>query len=266
MKTDEVTVILGAASGMGRAVAVTFAHSGRLILADRDESALKLAVEELSEAGASAEGVVCDITDVGDLKRVAEAAGPFRSLVLTAGLSPTMAPAERIYEVNLRGTALVLETFTPLVSTGSAGVCFASTAGHMADFSAYAPVFDDPLAGGLLDRLHAIGGDAVDDPHWAYMVSKNGVQRLVRRYAKAWGQLGGRLTSVSPGIIDTPMGRQEMAAQPFMANIVEDTPLQRQGLAQEVARAAHFLCSDEASFISGCDLLVDGGYIGASGF
>ena len=260
------SVVVGAASGMGRAVAELFAGQSRLVLADRNAEAVAAVAAELPAGpdGAPVEALECDVTDPAAVGRVAAAAGPFRSLVVTAGLSPTMAPAARIYDVNLRGTALVLEHFAPLASTGSAAVCFASTAGHLMDCSPYWPVLDEPLSDRLLDRLREVGGDTVDDPAMAYMLSKAGVMRLVRRSAMAWGHRGARLVSVSPGIIDTPMGQQEMAAQAVMSDMVAATPLQRQGAAREVARVAHFLCSDDASFVSGCDLLVDGGWVGSA--
>jgi NAD(P)-dependent dehydrogenase (short-subunit alcohol dehydrogenase family) len=175
-----------------------------------------------------------------------------------------MAPGPRIYEVNLRGTALVLNAFLGKAGPGSAAVCFASTAGHMMDVSQYSSALDDPLAPDFSERLHALGGDSVDDPAMAYVLSKAGVLRLVRHSAMAWGKRGARVVSISPGIIDTPMGRQEYESQPAMAQMVETTPLQRQASPDEVARVAHFLCSDGASFVSACDVLVDGGYIGAN--
>jgi NAD(P)-dependent dehydrogenase (short-subunit alcohol dehydrogenase family) len=175
-----------------------------------------------------------------------------------------MAPGPRIYDVNLRGTAHVLDAFLEFAGPGSAAVCFASTAGHMMDVSQYAPALDEPLAAEFSDRLHAIGGDAVDDPAMAYVLSKAGVMRLVRKRAAAWGKRGARLVSISPGIIDTPMGRQEYESQPAMADMVATTPLQRQASAEEVARVAQFLCSDGASFVSATDVLVDGGYIGSN--
>ncbi len=97
----------------------------------------------------------------------------------------------------------------------------------------------------------------------AYAWAKRGVQRLVCREAVRWGRAGGRICSVSPGIIDTPQGRQEAAAQPLMAALVNNTPLGREGRAEEVAAVVAFLLSDEASYVSGCDVLVDGGVCAA---
>jgi NAD(P)-dependent dehydrogenase (short-subunit alcohol dehydrogenase family) len=85
------------------------------------------------------------------------------------------------------------------------------------------------------------------------------VIRLAEREAVPWGALGGRVVSLSPGIIDTGMGQQEFAAQPMMAVMVEKTPLGRMGTDDEIASVVEFLCSDAASFITGSDILVDGG-------
>jgi NAD(P)-dependent dehydrogenase (short-subunit alcohol dehydrogenase family) len=249
---------------MGRAVAELFADEDRLVVADRDEAAVTKLAEELAAGGARVEALACDVTEPTSVRRLAEAAGEFRALVHTAGLSPTMAPGRRIYEVNLLGTALVLDAFLEFAGPASAAVCFASTAGHMMDVSQYAPALDDPLAPEFFERLHAIGGDLVEDSSMAYVLSKAGVMRLVRKRAAAWGKRGARVVSISPGIIDTPMGRQEYESQPAMADMVETTPLKRQASATEVARVAQFLCSDGASFVSACDVLVDGGYIGSN--
>lgn len=257
-------VVIGAGSGMGRAVAELFAGEDRLVLADRDEATVSQVAEVLTARGALVEAVTCDVTDAAAVRRLADVAGEFRALVHTAGLSPTMAPGRRIYEVNLQGTAHVLDAFLQFAGPTSAAVCFASTAGHMMDVTQYAPALDDPLADDFHERLHAIGGDLVDDPAMAYVLSKAGVMRLVRKRAAAWGERGARVVSISPGIIDTPMGRQEYESQPAMAQLVATTPLKRQASAEEVARVAQFLCSDGASFVSACDVLVDGGYIGSN--
>jgi NAD(P)-dependent dehydrogenase (short-subunit alcohol dehydrogenase family) len=103
----------------------------------------------------------------------------------------------------------------------------------------------------------------VEDPGAAYGLAKRGVQRLVQRAAVAWGVRGGRINSVSPGMIDTPMGRQEFEQQPLMQVMLDMTPLGREGTADELADAVTFLLSDAATFVTGTDLLVDGGIVAA---
>src|SRR5207247_11264664 len=107
----------------------------------------------------------------------------------------------------------------------------------------------------VLDRVAA----RVDDSGLAYAWAKHGVIRAAARAALTWGRRGGRVNSVSPGLIDTGMGRQEFEAQPFMQVMLDNTPLGRLGEADEVAAVVAFLVSDDASFISGVDILVDGG-------
>jgi NAD(P)-dependent dehydrogenase (short-subunit alcohol dehydrogenase family) len=101
----------------------------------------------------------------------------------------------------------------------------------------------------------------VDSPSSAYTVSKRGVKLLVERMSRSFGARGARIASISPGIIDTPMGRAEMEKAPIMHDLVKNSALPRVGRAEEVAAMAVFLCTPAASFITGTDILVDGGKI-----
>jgi NAD(P)-dependent dehydrogenase (short-subunit alcohol dehydrogenase family) len=87
------------------------------------------------------------------------------------------------------------------------------------------------------------------------------VHRLVRSKAAAWGARGARIVSVSPGINDTPMNRALEADQPIMQQIIASSPLGRRGTPDEIAAVVAFVTSDEASLLTGCDVLADGGMV-----
>ena len=270
MAGDDVVVITGAGGGMGLACTEAFAGRGVLVLADVHEDRLAPALAAAEAAGAPATGQVCDVTDAGAVTALFESVavrGRLRSLVHTVGLSPTMAEGRRVLDVDLVGAALVLEAATELVGPGTAAVFISSMAGHAVLWPELDPVLDEPLAPGFADRIEATVPEL--DGATGYVLAKRGVIRLCERWASAWGRRGGRLVSISPGLIDTEMGRLELASFPDMAAMGEATPVHRPGtgtlpgLPSDIAAVAAFLCSDAASFISGCDILVDGGLVGA---
>jgi NAD(P)-dependent dehydrogenase (short-subunit alcohol dehydrogenase family) len=251
---------------MGLACARRLAKRGPVLLAEFDEARLESALDTLRREAIEVEGIRCDVSCESDVRALAEALhqrGPLGSVVHTAGLSPMMAPADRIYDVNLTGTARISEAFRPLAERGSACVCISSMAGHTGERASSPEVdtiLDTPLEGDLLVRLEAAGsGLSPGDSGVAYQLSKWGVQRLVRREARAWGGRSARIVSLSPGIIDTPMGQFENERQPIMKEIAENTPLARMGTADEIAAVAAFLCSQDAAYVTGVDWLVDGG-------
>jgi NAD(P)-dependent dehydrogenase (short-subunit alcohol dehydrogenase family) len=261
-----VGIVTGAGSGIGAACAQQLAGTvDVLLLVDLDEAAVNARAAALAGRGAACEPFVADLTDglaVADLAARSRARGTLRSVVHAAGISPTMGTWRRILEVDLVASARLVEALRPLATTGTAIVCFASMAAHLGmDPSRVAAeaVLDDPLADGFLEAYCAAVGETARDPGTAYAWAKRGVQRLVGREAITLGRAGARICSISPGMIETPMGRREFEQQPLMQALKDVTPLRRMGRADELAAVALFLVSDDASYVTGADILVDGG-------
>jgi NAD(P)-dependent dehydrogenase (short-subunit alcohol dehydrogenase family) len=272
-----VSVVTGGAGAMGAACAAALTPTvDDVLLTDVDHQRLESVAQRMrSETSAKIYTLTGDLSEsgfVGELAARAQALGRLHSLVHTAGVSPSMAAWGDVLRVDLVASARLLEAFLTCAAPGSVAVCVASLAGHLGPFErSMDAVLDEPLDVELESRFRALVG-AEPDPGFTYRVAKRGVIRLCERAAVAWGERGGRVVSVSPGLIDTAMGRLELQNNPvkqWMAQLTPvggdrsapDTPLP--GLTSDIAEVVAFLCSDKASFISGCDIRVDGGLAAA---
>jgi NAD(P)-dependent dehydrogenase (short-subunit alcohol dehydrogenase family) len=250
-------VVITGSGGIGLACARQLGDRRKVLLAEAIPERLAEPIATLRAEGLDVDGVVCDITDAASVSALAaktRAAGAFEALVHTAGLSRSMADERRIIEVNLLGTTLVLDAFLDLAEAGTVAVCIASVAAYRRGPERFDDLLSEPLD--ALDRLVEI---AAGQTGRAYDLSKHGVVLQCERRARAWGERGARLVSLSPGPIDTPMGRLEGGGRG--ANMVKYSALGHVGTAEEVAEVVGFLCSPAARHVTGCDLRVDGGGI-----
>jgi len=260
---QKVYVITGGIGGMGKAAALRLGKQGALLLADINEERLAATAAELKEAGIeTVDFMTADISNRADVSALSEKAasmGELAGLVHTAGLSPTMADWRKIMEVNAVGTAYILDEFLKLAVPGTVAVCISSMSAHMVPATPeLRVVLKNPLAEGFIEKMEAA---TQGSPNASYPFSKISVIEMVKDLAWVWGEKGARLTSISPGTIDTAMGRAEKEQSQQMALLLQHTPLRREGDADEIAKVVEFLVSEAASYVTGIDILVDGGTI-----
>lgn len=262
-----LAVVVGA-GGMGLAVARRLGQSYRLLLTDVNAEHLASCAEQLHSEGHDVLAVACDITDAGDvagLAAAAAAAGPVTGLAHVAGLSPTAVDFDLIVSVNLIGTRLVADAFVDVLAPGSAAVFISSMAAHTSPVpDELLAILDEPLNPTFLADLRTALGEGAHAGA-AYMLSKAALNRHCRRLAGPWGARGLRVVSLSPGLIATPMGAASYETSPDKRALFDALPLGREGTMVEIAGPVEFLLSSQASFISGTDILVDGGLMGALG-
>ncbi len=265
--TDTVAVLIGTGS-IGVAVARRAAVGHTLLLADINRAQLAAVADQLQGEGYDVETRVVDVSDRASVTALAEAAaalGEVVRVVHAAGVSPTQAPPERIVAVDLFGTAYVLDAFARVVAEGGSGVVIASQAGHMGGFPAeleqklaYAPI-DELLT------LPELAAGAIDGSGPAYIIAKRANALRVQAAALPWAERGARINCLSPGIISTPLARDEMTGPNAAryARMIEVSAARRMGTPADVAELAALLLDDRGSFITGADFLIDGGVIAA---
>jgi NAD(P)-dependent dehydrogenase (short-subunit alcohol dehydrogenase family) len=263
---SEVLVIIGA-GGMGLSIARRVGAGRTIVLADVNTTFLKNASDALSSDGHQVLTMEVDVTSrssVAAVAEMAEGAGRVTAVVHTAGLSPQQASADAVLAVDLLGVALTLDEFGRVIEPGGAGVVIASMAAHMQP--ALDPEVERQLATTPSDELLKLEAcSSITDSRLAYPFAKRANQIRVAATAIAWGERGARINCISPGVISTAMGRLELSGESggLMQAMVDNAGLRRIGTPEDIAAATEFLLGPSAAFITGTDLLVDGGVIAA---
>ncbi|MCK8646736.1 SDR family oxidoreductase [Mycobacterium colombiense] len=264
---NRVSVITGGAGGMGLATAKIVGRDHTLVLCDVRQDRLAAAATTLQDLGIAATAVDCDVTDrraVADLLKTASGLGTLVSVIHTAGVSPSMGAADYVMRTNAVGTVNVNEEFFAVAGEGAVIVNVASMAAHMlpaeiVPASQFPQALDDIDA--FLDAMLAACDIGPEEARsgLAYAVSKTFVKWYSQSQAERFNARGLRIVSVSPGSIDTEMGRLE--EQAGAGAMVANAAVPRWGKPEEMAELLAFCASEKAGYLTGTDILNDGGVI-----
>jgi NAD(P)-dependent dehydrogenase (short-subunit alcohol dehydrogenase family) len=252
---NAVAIVTGASSQIGLATATLLAQAGwRLLLCGQNERKLSAAAQSLGHANVRT--LAHDIAALDFSSQLAAVLSDedVGACVHCSGIGGGGVTPERVLDVNLGASMRLLDWLLPRMAPGGAVVLISSTAGYLLDAAA-ADILHRALLGNDIAPLL----QHYATPPEAYRVSKRGLHVLARMRAGAFGARGARLVSLSPGVIDAGMGRAFYDATPMVRQMIENAPQQRMGLASEVAAVAAFLCSPAASFLTGIDVVADGG-------
>ena len=267
-KATKVIVVIGAGS-IGQAIARRVSAGKHVLLADLRPENSTAAAKVLSEAGFEVSTTTVDVSSrpsVQALVQTAAAIGSITGLIHAAGVSPTQASPATILMVDLYGTALVLEEFGQVIEQGGSAVVIASQSGHR--LHALTAAEDKALATTPADELLSLPllqlSNVKDSLH-AYQLSKRGNSLRVRAEAVRWGKRGARVNTISPGIIITPLAKDELAGPrgDGYRRMIEISPAGRAGTPDEVGNVGALLMGPDGAFITGSDILMDGGVTAA---
>jgi NAD(P)-dependent dehydrogenase (short-subunit alcohol dehydrogenase family) len=260
----DVVVVIGAGS-IGQAIARRVSAGKHVLLADLRQENADAAAEVLANAGFETSTAAVDVSvreSVLALVEQATALGDVTGLIHAAGVSPSQAPPELILRVDLYGTALVLEEFGTVIAPGGSAIVIASQSGHR--LHALTPEQDQALATTSVEDLLSLpmlAPEQVTDPLTAYQLAKRGNVLRVMAEAVRWGRRGARVNAISPGIIITPLARDELTGPrgEGYRRMLSQSPAGRAGTPDEVATVAALLMGPDGAFITGTDVLMDGG-------
>ena len=267
----KVIVVIGPGQ-IGQAIARRVGVGKHLLLADMREDNAKQAAEVLENAGFEVSVATVDVSSreaVQSLVKTATSIGEVVGLIHAAGVSPSQASPETILRVDLYGTAMVLEEFGNVVAAGGSGIIIASQSGHrLPPLSAEQ---NQALATSPVEELLSLPflqPDQVSGSLNAYQLAKRGNSLRVMAEALRWGKRGARINTISPGIVMTPLAKDELSGPrgESYRKMIEGSPVGRAGTPDEVGSVAALLMGPDGGFITGSDFLMDGGVTAAYWF
>ncbi|MGA2450466.1 MAG: SDR family oxidoreductase [Polyangiaceae bacterium] len=259
-----VIVVIGPGS-IGQAIARRVGAGKHVLLADLRAENAKAAADVMRNAGYEVSTAIIDISSRESIHQLALAAtklGEITGVIHAAGVSPSQASAATILNVDLYGTAVLLEEFGNVIARGGAGVVIASQSGHR--LGALTAEQDKALATTPPEQLLSLPflrPDQVKDSLYAYQLAKRGNSLRVMAEAVRWGKRGARVNTISPGIIITPLAHDELTGPrgEGYRRMVDGCPVGRAGTPDEVGNVGALLMGPDGAFITGSDFLMDGG-------
>lgn len=255
-------VITGAAGGIGMACAKTFQNEP-LILTDYSQEQVDKTVDTLQKEGFNVTGIACDITNKKDISKLIDFVsdqGELKALIHSAGVSGTVSDLKKVFTIDLVATDYLIDAFYELATKDSAITLLSSMMAHIVPPNEkYDEALRNPQKEDSFDTISQFVGGSSDT---MYNFCKRGVILLSIKNAERFGAKGARIVTVSPGVIETEMGLKAAQEHPERMEMIKNaTPLKRNGSPEDISGVVKFLVSDAARFITGTDILVDGGVI-----
>lgn len=253
------------AGQIGMAIARRMGYGMKIVVGDKKLENAQTIAEIMNAAGFDVVPVEMDLSNRASIQNLIVEAQKYREITMmvnAAGVSPSQAPIEAILNVDLYGTAVLLEEVGKVIAPGGVGVTISSQSGHR--MPALTPEEDEQLActpSEELLELELLRPENITDTLHAYQLAKRCNEKRVMAESVKWGARGARINSISPGIIVTPLAIDEFNGPrgDFYKNMFAKCPAGRPGTADEVANVAELLMSDRGAFITGADFLIDGG-------
>jgi len=263
-----IIVVIGPGQ-IGQAIARRVGVGKHVLLADLRRENADTAAAVMANAGYDVSVATVDVSSRAGVQALVETAtslGEVTGLIHAAGVSPSQASPATILKVDLYGTALVLELFGNVVARGGSGVVIASQSGHR--LPPLSVEQNKALATTPVEELLALPflqPDKVTDSLNAYQLAKRGNSLRVMAEAVRWGKRGARINTISPGIIITPLARDELNGPRGTGyrRMIEISAAGRAGTPDEVGNLASLLMGPDGGFITGSDFLMDGGVTSA---